>query len=83
MNTRITVTNEKEQAITLYLEPWAEEYVIEPNGSLGLIGSGPPGQFEVAACKEGLTVYGWSGSTVRVLRDGVDVSEGSGEIPSP
>lgn len=83
MNGQITVTNEQEQAITLYLEPWAEEYVIEPNGSLDLLGSGPPGQFEVAACRGGLTVYGWSGSTVRVFRGGVDVSEGSGEIPSP
>ena len=83
MDVRITVTNEIEQAITLYLEPWAEAYVIEPNGSLGLIGSGSPGHFEVAACKGGMTVYGWSGSTVRVLRDGVDVSEGSAKIPSP
>ena len=59
MNVRITVTNEKEQAITLYLEPWAEEHVIEPNVSLELVGSGPPGEFEVAACQRGMTVYGF------------------------
>ena len=83
MSVRLTVTNEQDGAITLYLEPWAEEHVIAPNISLELIGSGPPGQFEVAACRDGLTVYGWSGSTVRVFRDGVEVSVASGEIPSP
>ena len=83
MNLRITVTNENDQAITLYLEPWAEEHVIEPDASLELVGSGPPGEFAVAACQGGMTVYGWSGSTVRVLRNGVDISVASREITSP
>lgn len=80
---RLRVTNEHDHPITLVVEPWAEEHLLEPNRSLEVVGSGPPGVFEVSTCKDNVTVYGWSGSTVSVLRDGVDVAVGSKEIPSP
>ena len=67
----------------MFIEPWAEEHELEPNKSLDVIGRGPPGQFELSSSKEGMTVYAWSGSTVSVLRDGVEVAIGSKEIPSP
>lgn len=81
--TRLEVSNRHDHPITLTIEPWAEEHVIEPNGVLVVVGIGPPGQFEVSEHDRDVIVHGWSGSTVSVLRDGVDIAESSKDIPSP
>lgn len=80
---RIRITNEHDHVITVFVEPWAEEHELEPKQSLDIIGRGPPGTFEVSTSSDGTTVYGWSGSTVSVMRDGVEVAIGSKEIPAP
>lgn len=56
----------------LIVEPWAEEYLVEPGKSVDVVGQGGnvgPG-FEVEYFERGMIVYGWNGAVVSVLSNG-------------
>lgn len=60
----------------LVVEPWCEEYWIDPGTSVEVIGTGGKADnafFEIDYLDNGIIVYGWTGSIVYVLKDGKEV----------
>lgn len=59
----------------LIVEPWAEEYRLEPGTSVDVVGHGGAvdGNFEVEYFDDGMIFYGWEGSVVSVFLNGVEV----------
>jgi hypothetical protein len=59
----------------LIIEPWAEEYLLEPGVSVDVVGEGRAvdGSFEVEHFNKGMIFYGWEGSVVSVLVNGQQV----------
>lgn len=68
--------NGTKKTILLIVEPWAEEYLLEPGQSVEVIGEGggADGVFEVEYFDGGLIVYGWEGSVLSIFKNGVEVS---------
>ncbi len=64
--------NGASEKMLLIIEPWAEEYWIEPGMSVEVIGCGGAvgGYFEVERLDQGMIIYGWEGSVVSVIKDG-------------
>jgi hypothetical protein len=80
MNTTQTITygNGTATRLLIILEPWAEQYWIEPADRVDIKAhSSVPGQLEFEHTQAGLIIYGWEGSVVWVLRDGKELE------PSP
>ena len=59
----------------LIIEPWAEEYLLEPGVSVDVVGEGGAvdGSFEVEYFDKGMIFHGWEGSVVSVLVNGQEV----------
>jgi hypothetical protein len=68
-----------QRKLLLILEPWARQYWIEPGGLVEIQarGGAPAGRFELEQTSDGLIVYAWEGTTVTILRDGMELE------PSP
>jgi len=66
---KICCINGKDEKILLIVEPWAEEYWIEPKGRVDVVGAGgvEDGFFEVEHLDMGMIVYGWEGSNLSVF----------------
>lgn len=80
----LRVTNSSSETKTLNLEPWGEQYRLGPNESIDLRADGPAGgRLEMETLDRDVTVWGWSGSTVRVSRDGKEVESGAAKLPCP
>jgi hypothetical protein len=80
MNTTQTITyvNGAATRLLMILEPWAEQYWIEPRDRVDITAhSGVAGHLEFEHTEAALIVYGWEGSVVRVFRDGKEL------CPSP
>ena len=72
---KIEISNSSKQKILLILEPWAEEYWIEPNIGVEVIGEGGQGCFEIQYSEKGtLLIHAWSGSVARIFLDGKELS---------
>jgi hypothetical protein len=66
----LRIRNSRPYALTLRIEPWAEELPM-PAGSLyEIVAQGPDDDcIEVSSNNEAFTVYGWSGSIISVFQD--------------
>jgi len=74
------VTNSRSDEVQFRLEPWGELYAMAPGSAFQVIFTAPtPGLMEVEVGDDHVTVYGWVGSTVRLLHDGTDAGAGMGE----
>jgi hypothetical protein len=72
--TTLRVTNPGDEQVTFCLEPWAREYSLPPRSSLDVVFEAQsPGTPEVYHEPDRIVVYGWPGTTARVLRDGAEV----------
>ena len=59
--------NASKKKVQVHVEPWGDEYPLQPGEKLRVVGSGPAGgELEVSWTEDRVTVYGWSGSTVKV-----------------
>lgn len=68
---RLQLTNSRPDAIRFSLEPWGEEYTLPPETTLEVTARGPEGGvIEVDIGADGVTAWGWAGSTVALSRDG-------------
>jgi hypothetical protein len=77
VNIRLSLT----QRTSLHLEPWGREFDCPAGDVLQIVGHGPMSDcMEIEIGADGITVYGWPGSVVSVLRNGVEVL---GDSPSP
>jgi len=70
-NFSIRLSNTRKHRINVYLEPWGEVYLLEPNKKLrvdavGPIGVSPNNLLEIESRDDGITVWGWGGSGVTV-----------------
>jgi len=72
----ISYQNTSDCRTLLIVEPWAEQYLIEPGGKVDIIGEGgePSSGFEIKHTNDELIIFGWTGSVVRVWRNGVEVA---------
>jgi hypothetical protein len=72
---KFTYTNRTLSRLLIILEPWAEEYWIDPGEQIDLeVRNGTPGhQLELEQTSEGLTIHGWEGTVVYILRDGKEL----------
>lgn len=70
------------RATRLYLEPWGNEFDCPAGVTFQVVGRGPKGDgLELEVGEDVVTIYGWPGSVVSVLRDGMAVASKS--APSP
>lgn len=69
---KIIYKNSGINKIKLILEPWAEEYSIEPNSEVEIIIEGDleKGYLMIESDNENLIVYGWEGSFIQLFKDG-------------
>jgi len=68
---KISCINGASEAMLLIIEPWAEEYWLEPGVSVDVVGQGGAGgSFEVEYFDKGIIFYGWEGSVVSVFING-------------
>jgi hypothetical protein len=75
----LTYANRTQRRVLLIIEPWAEEYWVEPDDLIKIearVGA-PGGHFEVEHTVDGLIVHGWEGTMVSVLKYGRELK------PSP
>ena len=75
---RLTVANDGESPLEFVLEPWGEIYELPAGESFEIVAHGPPGGFEVTHQAGRIVVWGWTGTTVDLLRDNVEIAPGSG-----
>jgi hypothetical protein len=77
---KVPLRNRRKAPVRLRLEPWGEEYTMAPGATVQVVARGPEGDsIEIAWGKGDVTVYGWPGSVVSVLRKGVDLGAAPGE----
>jgi len=69
----ITYKNSSSRKVSIILEPWAEEYGIEPLVSVEIVGRGePPTEgIEIESHDDTLIIYAWRGTILEVFKDGV------------
>lgn len=69
---RLSCINGTTENKLLIVEPWAEEYWLEPGISVEVIGLGGriDGYFEIENFDQGMIVYGWEGCVVSVVKNG-------------
>ena len=69
---RFTYTNSSLNPLRLVLEPWAEEYVIQPNSSAEVIGEGGEAgsYFELEQLDDRLIIYAWIGCVAYITLRG-------------
>jgi len=68
---RQQVRNPNEQLFVVVLEPWADRFELKAEETIDIVFVGPEaGQPEVLPYPGELTIYGWDGSEVVVLKDG-------------
>lgn len=60
--------NDTSEPVTVWIEPWGWELAIPPNSSFKVVAVSPiEGQLEVVTDDATVTVYGWSGSTMKIF----------------
>ena len=70
-NFSLRLSNTGKHLINVYLEPWGEVHLLEPNTKLqvdaaGPIGVSPDDILEIVARDDSITVWGWVGSRVTI-----------------
>lgn len=78
------VRNTKTGQILVILEPWVEEFILPPGGTLSInILSERMGLLETEIGADSLTVWLWGGCRAEVYLDGKDVTVASLSISAP
>jgi hypothetical protein len=70
----IKYTNSSSRKVSIILEPWAEEYGIEPLVSVEIVGrGGPPTEgIDIESHDDAIVIYAWRECTIlEVFKDGV------------
>jgi hypothetical protein len=76
---KITYTNRTRHRLRIILEPWAEEYWIEPNDPIDIVArnGNSRGHLEIEQIDAGLIIYGWEGLVVSIIRNGKGLAPSS------
>ncbi|HVE55582.1 MAG TPA: hypothetical protein VNB22_02065 [Pyrinomonadaceae bacterium] len=79
----IKITNTSQKAKTLFLEPWGEDYIMPSGKTFEFFAKAErEGNFEIEFSDNEITVYLWSGATVKVFCDGEELGAGNFERSS-
>jgi hypothetical protein len=79
----IKVMNDSPRPIRLVIEPWADEFIVEPAQELDVAFDGPqPGQVVAYYFQDGLQLYGFKGSSAVVNRAGTLIWEAHQRLPT-
>lgn len=72
----LTYTNRTRDRVLLILEPWAEQYWIEPGGRVDIkVSGGKQGyNIELEETANGIVVYGWEGCVAAVFCNGTELT---------
>ncbi len=71
IQSRMTVVNRFSHRLRFIVEPWANEFWLEPGETFEVVAQGPnSGALELAFGPNTIVVFGWSGSLVAVYADG-------------
>jgi hypothetical protein len=83
--TRLRLANSQRTALRFILEPWGREYMLRPNDEFVLVFRGPgTSEPEVVLGKGTIEVWGWTGTTVQVFKNGQELTEYiPEELPRP
>lgn len=76
MDTRtFRIINERDEPVTVVLEPWANEYPLAPGDRIEVVETGPDSAESLEICLEAahVMVYARSGTILRALRDGQEL----------
>lgn len=77
---KTSIRNRRKKPVTLRLEPWGEEYAFPPGTSVQVLGRGPVGDMlDVKWGGDAVTVFGWPGSVLQVMKRGVDLGAKPGQ----
>ena len=69
--TRIRLRNDRSSSLEVRLEPWGEIYEFAVGETIEVTASGPDSEMlEVEVGDSSITIHGWVGSSVSLLRDG-------------
>jgi hypothetical protein len=76
MEVRLTLRNSQGYDIALVLEPWGEVYRFAAGDELVALASGPaPVTPEIEFIDGRVIIHGWTGSTIRLFKDGHELGE--------
>ena len=63
--------------IELHLEPWGDQFVLEPGASVDVIARGPgDGHLELESRDGRVVIYGWVGSVATVVQGSQEITSG-------
>ncbi len=69
-------TNQRPYTIDFVMEPWGDIFEMPPGKTYQVIAEGPKfGKLEKRISARRVTVYGWPGSSLKVMSDGVDITD--------
>src|SRR5690349_9345047 len=70
------IVNSSDASVDLVLEPWGEVHQMSPGAEFDIQVDGPEGhRLEVAYNTGSITVWGWPGSTMRLLQNGIELEQ--------
>ena len=73
---KITFTNRSTKTKRLIIEPWAEEYLIDPDVSVEIIATGKStASVEIDYADRGIVVHGWTDGSLTVMLDGIELEQ--------
>jgi hypothetical protein len=71
---RLRVQNTSADPVLICLEPWGEQYTMPPGVTFEVVATGPEGDaLEIQYAEHRITLFGWTGSIVRLFQDGIEV----------
>ncbi len=71
---RLRIGKTTADVVLFFLEPWGEEYNMPPGVTFDVVAKGPDGDdLELHYGERRITLYGWTGSIVRVFKDGIEL----------
>ena len=81
---RLAINNPQSDALSVIIEPWAEEVVLHPRSILEIVIQYTyDGYPYVVPHDEFIEVYLWSGCTCRLLIDDVEIDNPGLDVPPP
>lgn len=79
---RIKIANDSSQPIQLWIEPWADEFIVEPATELTVEFDGPQeDEVVVNYVQGGLQLYGFRGSSAVVKKAGTVIWQAHQRLP--
>ena len=62
--------------MTLYLEPWGQQYTMAPEATFTAVARGPEGDtLEVEVSDNHIILYGWPGAVVTLFHEGKEIGD--------